>query len=298
MIHRRIHSIPKDGSALKDRHMMKHLTSKQEPLVFRLEPGSRIVLIGLGGVGSLVLEFLALFLHSLRIDLRLVVVDGDDFQSTNISRMSFRSLGNKAEVKAAETLSALGHCDITIVPIPEYFTSQNAANIIRNGDYVFLCVDNHASRKLVSDHCLTLSDVALFSGGNEGVDPPHERGTFGNVQIALRQAGNNSTVPITHYHFEIAHPQGKSPADLSCGELALSTPQILFTNLAVASAMLNAFFAYGSGRLAYQEVQFDIIEARMLPQFLLPVDRIPQPCLGADNNSPHGNMLTSVAQES
>ena len=51
--------------------------------------------------------------------------------------------------------------------------------------------------------------------------------------------------------------------------MAVSTPQILFTNLTVASALLNAFFAHGCGRLAYQEVKFDVLEARMLPQLPL-----------------------------
>ena len=41
--------------------------------------------------------------------------------------------------------------------------------------------------------------------------------------------------------------------------------------------MLNALFAYTCGRLAYQEVQFDILEARSLPQFPLKEEEIPQP---------------------
>jgi hypothetical protein len=38
----------------------------------------------------------------------------------------------------------------------------------------------------------------------------------------------------------------------------------------VASALLNAFFAWLCGRLSYQEVKLDILDARMLPQFPLP----------------------------
>ena len=37
--------------------------------------------------------------------------------------------------------------------------------------------------------------------------------------------------------------------------------------LAVASAMLNAFFAHSCRQLSYGEVTFDIIAARMLPQY-------------------------------
>ena len=106
-----------------------------------------------------------------------------------------------------------------------------------------------------------------MSGGNEGVNPPRERGTYGNVQIAVRADGQSLTVPITKYHPEIERTKEKMPHELGCVQLMESTPQILFTNFAVASAMLNAFFAQLCGRLHYQEVKVDILDARMLPQF-------------------------------
>src|SRR5262249_14253123 len=148
-------------------------------------------------------------------------------------------------------------------------TVESVAKLILPGDHVFLCVDNHPTRKLVSEHCGRLPSVALFSGGNEGVDPPRERGTYGNVQVYLRQNGRDLTAPRTPFDPEFANPKGKLPAEASCAGLAVSTPQILFTNLAVASAMLNAFFAYTCGRLTYQEVKLDVLEARMLPQLPL-----------------------------
>jgi hypothetical protein len=97
------------------------------------------------------------------------------------------------------------------------------------------------------------------------------------VQVHVRRGGRNLTVPITHYHPEIANPKGRVPGETDCGQMALATPQILFTNLAVASALLNAFFAYTCGRLAYQEVKLDILDGRMLPQFPLAPDQVPPP---------------------
>ena len=94
--------------------------------------------------------------------------------------------------------------------------------------------------------------------------------------MALRRGGHDLTVPITRYHPEIANPKGKMPTEADCGQLAVSQPQILFTNLAVASAMLNAFFACTCGQLGYQEAKVDILEARMLPQFPL------EPAVGVD----------------
>jgi hypothetical protein len=240
-------------------------------LVCKLPRGARIKLIGLGGIGCAVLPYLAVFLRSLQRDCRLVLIDGDRFEHANGSRMLFREVGNKAEVKASEVSAWLGESDVSIAAVPEYVGEENLDRLIREGDHVFLCVDNHATRKLVSEHCGKLRAVALFSGGNEGVDPPRERGTYGNVQVYLRKAGKDVSVPLTRFHPEIANPQGRAPSSINCIELATSVPQILFTNLAVASALLSAFFAHTCGRLTYQEVKLDVIEARMLPQLPLTV---------------------------
>ncbi len=42
--------------------------------------------------------------------------------------------------------------------------------------------------------------------------------------------------------------------------MAAGAPQLLFTNLMVASMMLNAFYAFTQDRLTYSEVYLDILE--------------------------------------
>ncbi len=254
-------------------------------LACRLVDGCRIKLIGLGGIGCVVLQFLSTFLDHLGIDARLVLIDGDDFERGNLSRMHFQGPGgNKAEVKAGETIDALSCDQLTIATVAEYVTAENVKDLIKPGDIVLLCVDNHPTRRLVSGHCDSLPEVALFSAGNDAVDPPHERGTYGNVQIAIRCGGEDLTAPITRFHPEIAKADGKLPGGPGCGELVASAPQIVFTNLAVGSAMLNAFFAYSCGLLDYQEVKLDIIEGRSLPQF--PIDPAITAQFPLDSQSP------------
>ncbi len=240
---------------------------KQTELICQLPDKCRIKILGLGGIGCIVLQYLAIFLKSLARPVRLVLIDGDKFEPKNSQRMMFGTMGNKAEVKAAETVAWLGASDVAVAAVPQFVTEENLGQLIKEGDYVFLCVDNHPTRKLVSDHCSGLADVALFSGGNDGIEPPRERGTYGNVQVQIRRGGADVTVPLTRYHPEIAKPKGKLPTETNCAQLAQSSPQILFANLAVASALLNAFFAYTCGQLTYQEAKLDILEARMLPQF-------------------------------
>ena len=243
------------------------MEQKHNELICQLPEDSRIKILGLGGIGCIVLQYLAVFLKSLARPVRLVLIDGDKFEPKNSQRMMFGTMGNKAEVKAAETVAWLGSSEVAVAAVPQFVSEENLPQLIKEGDHVFLCVDNHPTRKLVSDHCAGLAEIALFSGGNDGVEPPRERGTYGNVQVQVRRGGADLTVPLTRYHPEIARPKGKLPTETNCAQLAQSSPQILFTNLAVASAMLNAFFAYTCGQLAYQEVKLDIVEARMLPQF-------------------------------
>jgi hypothetical protein len=252
-------------------------TAAPAELTCGLAEGSRVKVIGLGGIGCIVLEYLAVFLKGLARPVRLVLIDGDRFEVNNARRMVFGKVGNKAEVKAAEVAAWLGTSDVSVVAVPEYVSAENLERLVRPGDHVLLCVDNHPTRKLVSEHCGRLPEVALFSGGNDGVDPPRERGTYGNVQVYVRREGRDVTAPLTRFHPEIANPKGKLPTEMSCVELAASTPQILFTNLAVASALLSAFFAYTCGRLTYQEVKLDILEARMLPQLPLGPEQVPAP---------------------
>lgn len=249
-----------------------------DELFCSLPDDARIVVIGLGGAGSIALPYLAIFLRSLDRPFRLVLIDGDAFEASNVTRMHFTQLGNKAELRTEEVLEILKGSDVSVVSIPEYITEENVSERIRDGDYVFTFLDNHPSRKVVSDHCELLSNVTLISAGNDGVDPENgERGTYGNVQIALRQGGVNVTAPITKFHPEIANPVGEMPGGPDCGQLAVSTPQILFANLQSATAALCTFFAYTCGRLSYQEAAFDILEGRMTPQLPLPAGKYAGP---------------------
>ncbi|MEE8304855.1 MAG: hypothetical protein V3S24_20735, partial [Candidatus Tectomicrobia bacterium] len=147
-----------------------------------------------------------------------------------------------------------------------YVTPETVADSIASGDICFMMVDNHTTRQLISSHCASLPDIVLVSGGNDGVDATHA-GSFGNCQLFIRRADVSLTNPLTRFHPEIAQPQDKAPYDMSCGELVQAgVGQLLFTNLAVASAMLNAFFGWlVHEQPPYEEVYLDIRLGRVTP---------------------------------
>ncbi|MHB9072191.1 MAG: ThiF family adenylyltransferase [Desulfobaccales bacterium] len=207
--------------------------------------------IGIGGIGCALLPFLCRYLQYSETRARLTLIDGDRFERSNAARQAFSRLGNKAEVKSLEL--AQEYEALAFRSAPEYVTEANVGRLIGEGEVVFLMVDNHASRNLVSHHASSLSGLTLISGGNDYED--------GNVQIYVRQDGQDLTPSLSRYHPEIATPEDQSPAAMSCEELmAAGAPQLLFANLMVASLMLNAFYAIRQGRLNYSEVYLDIVQ--------------------------------------
>jgi len=207
--------------------------------------------VGIGGIGCALLPFLCRYLQYSGERARLTLIDGDRFEPGNAARQAFSCLGNKAEVKSLEL--AREYEALAFRSAPEYVTADNVARLIGEGEVVFLMVDNHASRNLVSCHAASLADLTLISGGNDYED--------GNIQVYVRQGGRDLTPALGRYHPEIARPQDRNPAALSCEELmAAGAPQLLFANLMVASLMLNAFYTIRQGRLNYSEVYLDILQ--------------------------------------
>jgi molybdopterin/thiamine biosynthesis adenylyltransferase len=229
-----------------------------------------IKVIGIGGIGCALLPHLARYLQTSGERVRLTLVDGDAFEVRNGDRQPFSELGNKARVKASELARQFD--GLSFRAVSEFVTPENVGTVIQSGDVVFLAVDNHKTRRLASERCRGLPEVTLISGGNDYTD--------GNVQVYIRLAGRDVTLPLSRFHPEIADPRDRSPHEMSCDELSQeAAPQLLFTNLAVASAMLNAFYAWRQGKLQYGEVYLDILEGKAHPISRQPVEEPQDPAV-------------------
>jgi len=261
-------------------------TKRAPPLTCRI--------IGLGGIGQVVAIYLSLFLNSLNRTARLLLIDGDSYEHANESRMFCGNLGNKAAVMQADLAGRLSPATaVTLLAVPEYVTPDNLDRLIPSGrgESVLLCVDNHATRKLVAEYAGQLDDICLVSGGNDGVGPDAagtiRQGTEGNVQIYLRRGGVDCSPTLTKYHPEIAHPADARPDEArpdeeGCAELFASgsTPQILFSNLTAAVAMMNSWYwLQTTGELDYSELVFDTRTGRMTP---LPLPGVGGPVRATD----------------
>jgi molybdopterin/thiamine biosynthesis adenylyltransferase len=218
---------------------------------------SRIVLIGCGGIGSQLANPLVRYLasrpepHPL-----LVLVDGDAFEAGNLHRQACAvgDLGtNKAEALARVARSA----GLAVAVIPEYVSEATVGQIVREGDLVLLAVDNHPTRALVDRHIAILVDATLISGGN------HE--TDGNVQLVRRRDGWSVDGHLVEIHPEIGEANGGQGhgAD-GCQAMVAERPQLLATNLMVASAMLSCLWQLlERGSVPYSEVYLDTVQCAM-----------------------------------
>ena len=214
---------------------------------------SQIVVVGLGGIGSLLVEPLCRYLSGYEDHLPITLVDGDRYSRENFSRqkMTGDDIGiNKAEAQTEKLRNIFPELSFTAKPF--YIEQKNISEIITDGSMILSCVDNHATRKLLSDALKRLRNGVLISGGNEYTD--------GNVQVFARVNGRNKTPPIDQYHDEIKYPVDRNPATMSCEEIAElgADGQIIFTNLMAASLMLNAFYSTLLGKFDVAEIYFDI----------------------------------------
>jgi molybdopterin/thiamine biosynthesis adenylyltransferase len=179
----------------------------------------------------------------------MTLIDGDSYEEKNKERQEFKRVGeNKAESKAKELSIRFKGIDCTSIPI--YINNDTVSEVIQNNDIVFLCVDNHKTRKIVSEYCRTLSSVVLISGGNELLD--------GNVQIYVKKEGSELTPDLCRFHPEIANPEDQTPEEMSCEELSESEPQLFFVNAGIAVFMCCAFYnLISSDRIAGDETYVD-----------------------------------------
>jgi molybdopterin/thiamine biosynthesis adenylyltransferase len=148
---------------------------------------------------------------------------------------------------------------------PSAFEERDAEPLTREGDIVLLAVDNHRARALVDRHLGSLDDATLISGGNDETD--------GNVQLVRRRDGWSVDGHLTEIHPEIGMATEEEPRGDGCQVMAAERPQLLVTNLMVASAMLSCLWQINErGSVPYSEVYLDAVQnaARSRSWFRVP----------------------------
>ena len=121
--------------------------------------GKRIVVIGCGGLGGLVIEALA------RIGVgHLRVIDGDVFEGSNLNRQILctgANLGHEKADAAAERVKAVNSL-VEVEPIVSFLTEDNAAQLLDGCDCVVDCLDNLEARFWAAHACQNLGTPIVY----------------------------------------------------------------------------------------------------------------------------------------
>lgn len=205
----------------------------------------RFILVGAGGIGNWLSAGLVRLLEWKYPGSALIIVDGDNYEEKNRERQEFTKLGNKAVVKAMELVPQFPNT--TIIPIAKWVVSDDftgvtgedspkitASQLIQDNDVVFAVVDNFAARKIIFDSAAKLSNVDVFTGGNDD-------DLFGSIYHYQKRDGVEITSHPAEFHPEYDSPPDKNPGELSCQDRAKieGGTQLLATNMAVAAFILG-----------------------------------------------------------
>lgn len=245
------------------------------PMTLYRKP-STIVLLGCGGTGGHVAGSLARLVgvtnSASMVNTRLVFVDGDTVEEKNLSRQHFAKgdLGrNKAEVAAARYSAALG---IQIEAVSEYLEDdKHLLDIIGSGGYinatsiVIGCVDNNASRLMVNKYfsdCINQGAIFWIDAGNEEESGQVVCGYRPPASAWNTERSHFSMPSVVELYPSIAEGDLRFNSQLSCAELAQSSPQNMMANVTAATIVLNFIMKIAHRKpLACHGVSFSIDNA-------------------------------------
>ena len=161
-----------------DRQVRMFGTAGQEILA-----GSKIAVVGLGGVGSLVAEYLA------RLGVgHLVLIDPDEIESTNLSRV-VGATPVDVETKQLKTQIAVRHArelstNATLDALAQDVVAHSVAQRLRDCDFIFLAADSMRARLVVN----ALAHQYLIPVTQMGAKVrPGPRGVVEDAMAAVRQ---------------------------------------------------------------------------------------------------------------
>lgn len=146
---------------------------------------ARVLVIGAGGLGCPVLQYLAAAGVG-----TIGIADHDRVALSNLQRQTLYTTGDVGclkAVQAAESLRKLNP-EITIETYTEEVTSGNAWELIERYDIVADCTDNFASRYLISDACFLLRKPLVFGAvfQYEGQVAVFDTGNHNEERISYR----------------------------------------------------------------------------------------------------------------
>ena len=168
------------------------ITRQEQDLLRR----RKVCVIGCGGLGGFLLEYLA------RLGVgHITAVDGDRFDPTNLNRQILATEDNLGLSKAAEAKKRLARVnpDVQLTAVEQFLTAENAAEILAGHHLVLDALDSIPHRLMLQRICRELK-IPLVHGAVEG--------WFGQVTTVL--PGDDTLSRLYHGSRETSAPEHSS----------------------------------------------------------------------------------------
>ncbi len=202
---------------------------------------SRVVVIGLGGLGGSVVEMLA------RVGVgHLTLIDGDVFDATNLNRqlLSRESLIGVSKAEAAKKRVNAVNSDVNVKHYATYVDDDNLFDHVRQADVVMDCLDSIDTRFMLQKAAQKAS-VPIVSGAIAGVTGqvtaifPNDIGyglIYGKKSRCQSKGVETKTGNISYCALFVAALQSSE-----CVKVLLNRGQILQNKLLIAQLWSNTF---------------------------------------------------------
>ena len=168
---------------------------------------SRVLIVGLGGLGSPV----AMYLAASGIG-ELVICDNDNVDLTNLQRQTIHNtetIGISKVQSATKAISKINP-EINVVPVQEYVDEKRLQKLVKEVDIVVDASDNFATRHTINQVCVTYKKP-LVSGAAIRF----------NGQISVFNLTNNAS-PCYHCLFS----KDGSNEDMHCATMGVFSPLV------------------------------------------------------------------------
>ena len=148
---------------------------------------SKVLIIGLGGLGSPVLQYLAASGIG-----TIGLADGDKVDLSNLHRQtifSLKDIGSYKASKAKKFISAINP-DINVFSYKKKVDLLNVDKIITDYDIIVDCTDNHSSKLIINDACFRREKTFVSASVS---------GFFGQVSTYKSFKIDNAGMPYPSY---------------------------------------------------------------------------------------------------
>jgi len=234
----------------------------------------RIVVVGVGGTGSWLVNYLSLFIYSLqetqKKSIDLLLIDDDIVTETNLYRQNFakHDIGkNKAELLASRYGNVRG---IEIKYLTSRIETKERLISLLNSTHSTIpiligCIDNNKGRRIFHEVFNSINNLIWIDAGNEQIS--------GQVIVGVKSNGSVITPPVTELYPSILDDKSDPPKTQSCGQIGIEnltkSSQYFSTNLTAANIIFNFIYLIVLGlEFNICGVNFNTLHIHTKPTFI------------------------------